>query len=238
MGVSSSSWGYPISGWFFVRANTINIHQPKWMMTRATPIVSETSNWAVWLIKPVGFYDFCSATFHINPVVRRERSGAIGIFIFPIKWGATELLRVSQPSNSCNGDYYPPHIFVASTGGGFFPMPVRSRTTGPGRCVPGLGDTSDVPCHAARGRMGGCLGADTSWFHSDFMRISWGFRWNIMQIGNTWNVRSANRRWFTLRLRQAGKSRTKMEVHCWEKIFQPNAMLDWLVVWLPFFIFP
>ena len=36
-------------------------------------------------------------------VVGRERFGAFGVhipYIFPIQWGAKELLRVSQPSNS------------------------------------------------------------------------------------------------------------------------------------------
>jgi len=44
-----------------------------------------------------------------NPVVWRERFGARGIhipYIFPIQWGAKELLRVSQASNSID------HLFL------------------------------------------------------------------------------------------------------------------------------
>ena len=34
------------------------------------------------------------------PVVGRERFGAFGVLIFPISWGAKELVGVSHPSNS------------------------------------------------------------------------------------------------------------------------------------------
>ena len=48
--------------------------------------------------------DLKSLAAFVYPVVRRERFGARGTHIpyrFPIQWGVKELLRLSQPSNSC-----------------------------------------------------------------------------------------------------------------------------------------
>ena len=74
---------------------------PAAMASDASTVARNCGGLVEDLEQGVGMVEFLKRIY--SPAVMRERFGASGIHIsciFPIKWGAKELLRVSQPSDT------------------------------------------------------------------------------------------------------------------------------------------